>query len=175
MACLYGTTSTPTPAVHVAQHSPQQQLDNLLVEAPTCIDVINGRGQGVQRHPGSWECQQLQHVLIGPLRQMLKDRKIKISKGIVAAVRELGGRFLQFDENSGLFLDIGDKKAWEKTSQALREGQTKIRQQILSGKGQSKYDISLLESCSYRQSGDITAEGYFGYSVQVLDSLYKTD
>ena len=33
------------------------------------------------------------------------------------AIRELGGRFLELEERSGIYNDIGDKKATEKTSQ----------------------------------------------------------
>ncbi|KAL7534378.1 hypothetical protein ACHAXR_008200 [Thalassiosira sp. AJA248-18] len=175
MANLYETTSTPAPAVHVAKHSSQQQLDLLRTNAPTCFDVINGRGQGVQHHLGNTNYRMLVSSNKGLYAKCAKTDKVKISKGIVAAVRELGGRFLELDKNSGLFLDIGDKKAWEKTSQSLREGQTRIREEILGGKGQSKYDISLLESCANHQSGEIPAEGYFGYSVQVLQSLYNSD
>ena len=40
------------------------------------------------------------------------------------------GRFLQKDEKSGLWYDIGDQKAREKTSQALREGAPEIRREI---------------------------------------------
>ncbi|KAL7551308.1 hypothetical protein ACHAWF_014490, partial [Thalassiosira exigua] len=59
--------------------------------------------------------------------------KVKVSKGIVAAVRELGGRFLQLDERTRTYRDIGDKKAVDKTSQALREGLSKIRREVLCG------------------------------------------
>lgn len=101
-----------------------------------------------------------------------KSDKSKISKGIVAAVREMGGSFLELDEATGIYHDIGDKKACEKTSQALREGQTKVRQKLRSGKGHI-YDISLL--ASHRPGTAIPAEGYFGYSIQVLESLYKKE
>ena len=72
---------------------------------------------------------------------------------------------------------IDDKNAYAKTSQALREGQTKIRQKMHSEKaGQSNYDTSLLAtSSSYDNPREVSAEVYFGYSVQVLESLYKAD
>ena len=52
----------------------------------------------------------------------LKTEKLKISRSIVAAIREKKGRFLEKDAATGTWYDIGDKKAVEKTSQALREG-----------------------------------------------------
>jgi len=106
---------------------------------------------------------------------------MKISKGVVAAVRELGGRFLELDERSGIYKDIGDKKATEKTSQALREGQTKIRKQMYNDEknvnGVQTYDTTLLASpaAPTNNGREISAEGYFGYSVQVLESLYVED
>lgn len=48
----------------------------------------------------------------------------------MAAIREQNGRFLEKDSSKGTWFDIGDKKAIEKTSQALREGQPKLRQKI---------------------------------------------
>lgn len=39
------------------------------------------------------------------------------------------GRFLKIDEDSGLWHDVGDKKAREKTSQALREKAPLLRKQ----------------------------------------------
>ena len=97
-----------------------------------------------------------------------------VAQGIVAAVRELGGKFLELEEQSGTYYDIGDKKAWAKTSQALREGQTKIRQKMYS-ETTSNFDTSLLASSTHHQPRAITPEGYFGYSVQLLESLYKAE
>ena len=61
----------------------------------------------------------------------LKTEKLKISRSIVAAIREQKGRFLERDSKKGTWYDIGDKKAIEKTSQALREGQPKLRKQMV--------------------------------------------
>lgn len=91
-------------------------------------------------------------------------------QAIVAAVRQVGGRFLELDEMSQIYHDIGDKKAYAKTSQALREGQKQIRQKIYSDAGQSKSASSLLESIKQRP---IPLEEYFRYSIQVLESLHK--
>ena len=76
------------------------------------------------------------------------------------AIRGLGGRFLELDERSGVHRDIGDKKATEKTSQALREGQKKIRQQLYNQNEQLNVRT---------MSGD----SYASYSIQVLESLHN--
>jgi hypothetical protein len=61
-----------------------------------------------------------------------KKQKMLLSKSIVNAVRSQNppGRFLQKDTGktgNGLYYDIGDQKAQEKTSQALREGAPDLR------------------------------------------------
>lgn len=107
-----------------------------------------------------------------------KADKAKISKCIVQAVRRLGGRFLELDEASGAYFDIGDKKACYKTSQALREGQTKIRKQLMFGGGDdTSYDTSLLEPYTDMMGKTIPVpEGvYLSYSCQVLRSLRNSN
>lgn len=55
-----------------------------------------------------------------------------ISRSIVEAVRCMNppGRFLEKSPDTGLYSDIGDKKAIEKTSQALRDGAASLRKQL---------------------------------------------
>jgi hypothetical protein len=52
-----------------------------------------------------------------------KIQKPSVARVIVRAIRhgDPPGRFLRKDEKTGKWFDIGDKKAAEKTSQALRE------------------------------------------------------
>ena len=58
-----------------------------------------------------------------------KKQKMLLSQSIVNAVRSQNppGRFLQKDGKTDLWYDVGDKRAQEKTSQALREGAPEIR------------------------------------------------
>lgn len=53
------------------------------------------------------------------------------------AVRSMSpaGRFLEKDPDSGLYADIGDKKAIEKTSQALRDGAASLRKELSADLG----------------------------------------
>ena len=57
---------------------------------------------------------------------------MSISRSIVEAVRSLDppGRFLVKDPETGLWSEIGHKKAVEKTSQALRDGAASLRKQL---------------------------------------------
>jgi len=73
---------------------------------------------------------------------MVEDRKVdyinskRLDKPLVALdiikvwrAQSPPGRFLKIDEKTGLWFDVGDKKAREKTSQALREKAPIIRKQ----------------------------------------------
>ncbi len=95
----------------------------------------------------------------------------------MAAVRELGGRFLELDERTDTYFDVGDKKATEKTSQALREGQAQTRKNIYRDESAAaavaglQPNLSAIDSPAPNQQ-EISELGYFGYSLHVLDALY---
>ena len=78
------------------------------------------------------------------------------------AVRQTGGRFLELDERTGIYYDIGDKKACAKTSQALREGLKKIRQMIQRDNGSIPMK-------------SISLQAYFEYSVGQLEAMYRDE
>jgi hypothetical protein len=98
---------------------------------PADVDVLCGRGGAALKHPGNQTYRRLVNLNKGLYITCLKTEKLKISRSIVAAIREQKGRFLERDGNKGTWFDIGDKKAIEKTSQALREGQPKLRQKMV--------------------------------------------
>lgn len=98
---------------------------------PRESDVLCGRGGAALRHPGNQTYRRLVNLNKGLYITCLKTEKLKISRSIVAAIREQKGRFLERDAKKGTWYDIGDKKAIEKTSQALREGQPKLRQKMV--------------------------------------------
>ena len=88
-------------------------------------DVLFGRGGATNNHEGNRNFRKLvaDHQ---PIYLMARKRdKRDIAQRIVSLVRSVGGRFLKRDEsnsNSENWIDVGDKRACEKTSQALREG-----------------------------------------------------
>lgn len=98
---------------------------------PRESDVLCGRGGAALRHPGNQTYRRLVNLNKGLYITCLKTEKLKISRSIVAAIREQEGRFLERDSKKQTWYDIGDKKAIEKTSQALREGQPKLRQKMI--------------------------------------------
>jgi len=81
------------------------------------------------------------------------------------------------DERSGIYQDIGDKKATEKTSQALREGQTKIRKKIYYDENEAtELDPDFVPPTPPTNiQREMSSEAYLGYSVQVLEALYIAD
>ena len=116
------------------------------IKDPQDTDVLCGRGGAALRHPGNQTYRRLVHLNKGLYITCLKAEKLKISRSIVAAIREQNGRFLERDTKSTTWYDIGDKKAMEKTSQALREGQPKLRQKIVELGGGAAGAAALLES-----------------------------
>lgn len=101
------------------------------IKEPHDNDVMYGRGGGTNHHPGN-----------KIYRKLVEDRKLdyvnskRLDKPLVALhiirtwrTQVPPGRFLKMDEKTGLWNDVGDKKAREKTSQALREKAPLIRKQ----------------------------------------------
>lgn len=98
----------------------------------TLSDNVSLSTGGTNHHPGNKR-----------YRKMVEDRKLeyvnskRLDKPLVALaiIREWRaqnppGRFLKLNEKTGVWDDVGDKKAREKTSQALREKAPQIRKQL---------------------------------------------
>jgi len=84
-------------------------------------DVLCGRGGGTNVHPGNRRFRDLINANRRAYLKARKNDKPAISRSIVRTVREMNGRFLKKDEKLGLWFEIGDDGAREKTSQALRQ------------------------------------------------------
>jgi hypothetical protein len=102
------------------------------ISAPHPHDVLCGRGGGTNNHIGNshWR------MLVAANKQLYitlpKRQKMLLSRSIVNAVRSQNppGRFLQKDSKTNTWFDVGDQRAQEKTSQALREGAPDIRKKV---------------------------------------------
>mmetsp|Transcript_3907 Transcript_3907/g.4800 ORF Transcript_3907/g.4800 Transcript_3907/m.4800 type:complete len:784 (-) Transcript_3907:91-2442(-) len=101
------------------------------IKDPHGNDVLYGRGGGTNHHPGNKR-----------YRKLVEGRKVdyvnskRLDKPLVALeiIKEWRtqvppGRFLKIDEDTGFWHDVGDRKAREKTSQALREKAPLLRKQ----------------------------------------------
>jgi len=87
-------------------------------------DVLSGRGNSVNHHPGNEYFRSLvRHHKLAYVR-CPKPQKEQFSKLIVSTVRdrEPPGRFLKQNTSTKLWYNIGTQKALDKTRQALREG-----------------------------------------------------
>jgi len=95
-------------------------------------DVLSGRGGASNNHPGNEAFRQLVNRVKVDYLQCPKREKPLLAMRIVQAVRSQSppGRFLQHDKLTDTWKDVGDAKAREKTSQALREGAPIIRDMV---------------------------------------------
>ncbi|GKY94858.1 hypothetical protein MPSEU_000450700 [Mayamaea pseudoterrestris] len=92
-----------------------------LVEEPKEVDVLCGRGGMSNHHPGNEWYRRLIRSNRPLYRACPKHTKLLVSKAIVQAVEQQGGRFLEKDKKSKLFVQVPYKRAVDKTSQGLRE------------------------------------------------------
>lgn len=90
-------------------------------------DVLSGRGGGTNVHPGNRNFRDLINMHRRAYLKARKNDKPAISRAIVRSIRDASGRFLRKDEKSGLWFEIGDDAAREKTSQALRQRAPEMR------------------------------------------------
>jgi len=115
-------------------------------------DIIGGRGSVPLRHPGNISYRKIVNSNKQAYIKSMKNDKLRLSKSIVAAIRETGGRFLERvtpynkdeDGTPVAYRDIGDRRAIEKTSQALREGQPKLKKQMIAAENEKKASPSLI-------------------------------
>lgn len=94
-------------------------------------DVLCGRGGGTNVHPGNRRFRDLINANRRAYLKARKNDKPNISRSIVRTVREMNGRFLKKDDKVGLWFEIGDDGAREKTSQALRQRAPEMRKILM--------------------------------------------
>jgi len=94
-------------------------------------DVLCGRGGGTNVHPGNRRFRDLINANRRAYLKARKNDKPNISRSIVRTVREMNGRFLKKDDKAGLWFEIGDDGAREKTSQALRQRAPEMRKILM--------------------------------------------
>ena len=123
-------------------------------------------------------------------------------QGIVAAIRQRGGRFLELDERTGAYNDIGDKKASERPSHVTcgtRPSSSRFFSQPSAGRASTRRSLparrpqaiektsqALREGGTVRRAPcleelpppggrEVSAAGYFMYSSHVLASLCRAE
>jgi len=128
--------STPTPTPTALNDNVLPANSDLSVTSPISInDVLCGRGGLTNHHPGNIFFRKLvRHYQESYLLATKRD-KAGVAKGIVDTIRSLQppGRFLKKARDvsaNGVWVEIGDRKAREKTSQALRERAPELREEL---------------------------------------------
>lgn len=105
----------------------RDNIDTLMtsIENPHNHDVLCGRGGAIYKHVGNYTFRYLVLLNKNIYFKSKKSEKIRIARSLVTAIHGQipPGRFLKQDPESGLWNEISEKRAIEKTSQALREGQ----------------------------------------------------
>ena len=102
------------------------------IVTPHDHDVLSGRGNFVNYHAGNEHFRALVRKHKVAYVACPKPQKGKFSRMIVDEIRSRNppGRFLKQDPATKLWYDIGEKKALDKTRQALREGAPEIMKEI---------------------------------------------
>jgi len=127
-------------------------FDNAIV-TPHDHDVLSGRGNFVNYHVGNEHFRALVRKHKVAYVACPKPQKGKFSRMIVDEIRSRNppGRFLKQDPVTKLWYDIGEKKALDKTRQALREGAPEIMKEIGTdeeGEDEQETENSYQNSCS---------------------------
>lgn len=97
-------------------------------------DVLCGRGGGTNIHSGNCYFRELINIYRSSYLCARKNDKPEISRMIVNTIRKSKGRFLKVDSSSGLWFEIGNNAAREKTGQALRQRASDYRKILLDQK-----------------------------------------
>jgi hypothetical protein len=102
------------------------------IENPHDHDVLSGRGNFVNYHTGNEHFRMMVRKHKVAYVACPKPQKGKFSKMIYDEIRarDPPGRFLKQDDKTKLWCDIGEKKALDKTRQALREGAPDIQKEL---------------------------------------------
>jgi hypothetical protein len=99
---------------------------------PTVLDVLCGRGGTTNAHEGN---KRFRTVVAEHQEEYLtakKKEKAIMAHKIVKIINGRGGRFLGKNDSNGSWEPVDEKKAIEKTSQALREGlDVRSKQQVV--------------------------------------------
>lgn len=112
------------------------------VQEPHDHDVLSGRGNFVNYHAGNEHFRALVRKHKVEYVKCPKPQKGKFSRIIVEEVKSRvpPGRFLKQDAATKLWYDIGEKKAMDKTRQALREGAPDLMKELSGDSGDDEDD-----------------------------------
>lgn len=104
------------------------------IDIPHDHDVLSGRGNFVNYHPGNEHFRLLVRKNKVAYVACPKPQKGHFSRLIYDEIKKRNppGRFLKQNPTTKQWHDIGEKKALDKTRQALREGAPEIQKELTS-------------------------------------------
>ncbi|KAK1742758.1 hypothetical protein QTG54_006355 [Skeletonema marinoi] len=115
--------------------SSDDEMEGRVVSYLNDYDVLNGRGNDINNLAGNISFQRLIAGNKDRYKECKESEKKNISKDIVDAVRGNGGRFLKYDKSNKIYVDIGNKEARAKTSQAFRDALRKEKKESVKPVG----------------------------------------
>lgn len=140
-------------------------------------DVLCGRGGLTNHHPGNVVFRRLVRLKQESYLRASKRQKAGVAKEIVEIIRNLtpSGRFLKKDPHTpGVWMEIGDRKAREKTSQALREGAPELREELHTDKVQGEEDILERQTALIHDGARAMYENSMQHQVQTWSPATMT-
>lgn len=105
-----------------------------MTDQPTHTDVLLGRGVATTRHPGNRRFRSIVSEHLTLYATSTKKQKMMISRSIVDRIRE-EGEFLEKRAGTSSWHAVDDRRALEKTAQALRDGAAPIRKRLTENLG----------------------------------------
>uniref|UniRef100_A0A7S4HWI4 DUF6824 domain-containing protein n=1 Tax=Odontella aurita TaxID=265563 RepID=A0A7S4HWI4_9STRA len=148
-------------------YTPIDQYGNVVV---TDHDILCGRGGLTNHHLGNKRFRDIVSLHRPDYIRAPKIEKPSVARMIVSAIRNGNppGRFLKKDNVTGKWFDIGDKRAAEKASQALREKTPEERLKLAA-----KHDRPMPTRQYFSPSGN--AEDLQFASAECADATPKED
>lgn len=122
------TQNTPTDL----QKNPSEKEESFSVQAPREFDVIKGRGNGANLHPGNVSFRKIVSAHKDAYYVSSNDEKKKIVYRIIQLVQASNppGRFLT--EDAGVWKPMDQRSIFRKVGQALREHQVRLKEADLN-------------------------------------------
>ena len=106
-------------------------------------DVLCGRGGETNNHVGNIKYRDLVKQYQRQYLKAKRREKPRIARLIVDTIRRRNGRFLKKNTSDNTWRDVGNTKAREKTSQALREGAPELRDDNNKTNNKSDYKFAV--------------------------------
>eukprot|EP00579_Thalassiosira_antarctica_P019051 CAMPEP_0201962964 /NCGR_PEP_ID=MMETSP0904-20121228/8980_1 /ASSEMBLY_ACC=CAM_ASM_000553 /TAXON_ID=420261 /ORGANISM="Thalassiosira antarctica, Strain CCMP982" /LENGTH=445 /DNA_ID=CAMNT_0048509473 /DNA_START=113 /DNA_END=1450 /DNA_ORIENTATION=+ len=126
-----------------------------MTDKPTHMDVLLGRGVATNRHPGNQHYRSIISQHADVYLTSTKKQKMSISRSIVNKIHtELNppGKFLEKKAETGLWHEVDNKRALEKTAQALRDGAAPLRKQLLEDMSDPAFLDALFDGDTFGES-----------------------